>query len=595
VSEAGGPAWLRIARENLRFLRRYTGNRVFGYIGLILLSGYAEGFGIALFLPIFAEDFAHHTDPASKVIMGVLSAVGASPTLAGALPIVAGFFLLKGLLLYAGGVMQFALSARLTREVRREMTAALAQSDYQYIVHQTSARMTALVAGEVSRATSAFLSFSRVIPNLVNIALFFAILVLLDWRLTLAISLASVVVLVSLRGPARITRKYSDLTTEASIRLSGLIIQTIQSFKYLATTGRFERFRDHTNLAVDDLAKATYRIGSLYALTGALAQPVMMVFLTAVIYWQVVIVGKALSAMLLLLLYMYRIMLEVFAFQAQWQEVAGVSGGLAATIDGIKELAQHREPNGTTPIAHIERGFELTDVDFAYGDAPVLRKLSMSIPRHSMVALVGESGAGKSTLVDLLSGILRAQSGTVAIDGHPMETIEHASLRKLIGFVPQDCVVFDDTVANNISMWMHEGDQARVEKAAKRAHADEYIRAMPKGYDTRIGERGVRLSGGQRQRLAIARELFKEPELLVLDEATSALDTESERLVQQSIDALKGSATIVVIAHRLSTVRSCDRIFVLSAGEIVEQGSFEELYAQTGSRFRRMCDLQTLQ
>ena len=180
------------------------------------------------------------------------------------------------------------------------------------------------------------------------------------------------------------------------------------------------------------------------------------------------------------------------------------------------------------------------------------------------------------------------------VDGVPLPDLDVAAWRRLIGFVPQDCVVFDDTVANNISLW-DTSDRERIEQAAKRAHTDEFVRAMPDGYETRIGERGTRLSGGQRQRLAIARELFKQPELLILDEATSALDSESERLVQQSIEELKGTATIVVIAHRLSTIRHSDVIHVLSHGQVVESGSFDELYARTDSRFRKMCDLQALQ
>jgi subfamily B ATP-binding cassette protein MsbA len=188
---------------------------------------------------------------------------------------------------------------------------------------------------------------------------------------------------------------------------------------------------------------------------------------------------------------------------------------------------------------------------------------------------------------------LRPQQGTVLVDGVPLTELDITSWRRLIGFVPQDWVVFDDTIANNISLW-DSADGPRVEQAAKRAHAEEFIRAMPEGYATRIGERGTRLSGGQRQRLAIARELYKQPELLILDEATSALDSESEQLVRQSIDELKGSATIVVIAHRLSTIRHSDMIYVLSKGEIVESGTFDELYALTDSRFRKMCDLQAL-
>jgi subfamily B ATP-binding cassette protein MsbA len=586
-------AWLRIARDNWRFARRYSGNQLFIYIGLLLLAGYLEGFGIAMFLPILSDDIATRTDPASRAVVGILEFVGAPPTVAGALPLLAILFVAKGIFVYIAGLVQYRLSARMTAKVRREMTSALAVADYRFILQQTTASIQNLISSEVGRATSAFVSLSRLVPSIVNAALFSVILLLLDWKLTIAVALAGGVVLLILRLPTRLTRQMSKRQSEGSIRLGSLLIQSVQSFKYLAATGRFTRFRDHTHEAIDDLAVANERIGALYALTVALSQPVMVMFLAGMIYWQVVIGGNSLAGLLLMLMYMYRILLELFAAQAQWQDVAAVSAGVIATQEGIVSLAENREPTGARDIKALTKGIELRGVTFAYGDAPVLRDIQMTIPSRSMVALVGESGGGKSTLVDLLSGLLRPQQGQVLVDGVPLPDLDVAAWRRLIGFVPQDCVVFDDTIANNISLW-DSSDRTRIEQAAKRAHTDEFVRAMPHGYETRIGERGTRLSGGQRQRLAIARELFKQPELLILDEATSALDSESERLVQQSIEELKGSATIVVIAHRLSTIRHSDAIHVLSKGEVVESGSFDELYARTDSRFRKMCDLQAL-
>jgi subfamily B ATP-binding cassette protein MsbA len=590
---AGIMASLRIARDNWHFVRRYSGAQFFVYIGLLLVAGYLEGFGLAMFLPILGGDIAARTDPASRAVVAILDLVGAPANMTGALPVLAIIFVGKGLFVYVAGLVQYRVSARMTAKIRRELTSALAVADYRYVVQQTTASVQNLISSEVGRATSAFISFSRVIPSVINASLFFAILLLLDYQLTIAIGIAGGVVLMFLRLPTRLTRQVSKQVSEDSIRLGSLLIQSVQSFKYLAATGRFTRFRDHTHEAIHDLAKANERIGALYSLTLALAQPVMVVFLAGIIYWQVIIMGHNFAGLLLMLLYMYRILLELFAAQAQWQDVAAVSAGVVATQEGLVALDKHREPTGAKPIEKLASGIELRGVTFAYADTPVLRDITMTIPSRSMIALVGESGGGKSTLVDLLSGLLRPQQGTVLVDGVPLTELDIRSWRRLIGFVPQDWVVFDDTIANNISLW-DAADGPRVEQAAKRAHAEEFIRAMPEGYATRIGERGTRLSGGQRQRLAIARELYKQPELLILDEATSALDSESEQLVRQSIDELKGSATIVVIAHRLSTIRHSDMVYVLSKGEIVESGTFDELYARTDSRFRKMCDLQAL-
>ena len=189
-------------------------------------------------------------------------------------------------------------------------------------------------------------------------------------------------------------------------------------------------------------------------------------------------------------------------------------------------------------------------------------------------------------------GTLKPTGGSIAINGVPLGELDLETLRKTVGYVPQDAMLFDDTVANNISLWTSTSDEA-LRAAARRANSLEFIEAMPQGFASPIGDRGVKLSGGQRQRLAIARELLKQPRILVLDEATSALDSESERAIQQSIDGAGRPQTIIVIAHRLSTIRSCEHICVLHGGRIVEEGSFDELWARPGSRFRRCASFRT--
>jgi subfamily B ATP-binding cassette protein MsbA len=194
--------------------------------------------------------------------------------------------------------------------------------------------------------------------------------------------------------------------------------------------------------------------------------------------------------------------------------------------------------------------------------------------------------------------LLTPQSGEISIDGIDYSELELSSLRNVIGYVTQEPVIFNDTIANNISFWECDSQEdickRMIKDAAVLANCDKFINEAEMGHETIIGDKGVKLSGGQRQRIAIARELFKEPEIMIFDEATSSLDTESELLIQRSINSLKGERTIVIIAHRLSTVRNCDYIYVLKEGRIVEEGSFDELYRDTNSRFYSMCLAQNL-
>jgi ATP-binding cassette, subfamily B, bacterial MsbA len=230
-------------------------------------------------------------------------------------------------------------------------------------------------------------------------------------------------------------------------------------------------------------------------------------------------------------------------------------------------------------------------VRFAYEREPVLRELDLSIKVGEIVALVGPSGAGKSSLVNLLPRFFDPDLGRVSIDGVDIRELDLAALRALIGIVTQETILFNDTIRNNIAYGRSDLSLERVREAAAAAYADEFIMQLPQGYDTRIGESGLKLSGGQRQRLAIARAILKDAPILILDEATSQLDSESEALVQKALGNLMHGRTTLVIAHRLSTVMNADRIVVMEGGRIVDQGTHAELIDR-GGVYRRLYELQ---
>jgi len=231
-------------------------------------------------------------------------------------------------------------------------------------------------------------------------------------------------------------------------------------------------------------------------------------------------------------------------------------------------------------------------VTFAYPEGPpVLHDLSFEIRRGEVVALVGSSGSGKSTAMDLLPRFYDPGAGRITIDGMDVRDLTLASLRAQLGIVTQETILFHDTVRNNIAYGLADAGDDAIRAAATAAHAHPFITGLSQGYDTVIGERGVKLSGGERQRLAIARALLKNPPLLLLDEATSALDLESERLVQEALERLMRDRTVLVIAHRLSTVQHADRIVVLEKGRVVATGTHDQLLDQQGL-YRRLYDLQ---
>jgi subfamily B ATP-binding cassette protein MsbA len=244
------------------------------------------------------------------------------------------------------------------------------------------------------------------------------------------------------------------------------------------------------------------------------------------------------------------------------------------------------------PLGEMMGEIAFEDVSFEYSPgAPVLKRVSFSAPAGSTTALVGSSGSGKSTLISLVMAFNRPISGKVVIDGRDLASIRLRDYRQHLGVVLQDNFLFDGTIAENIAFAHPHATREQIVEASRIAHCEEFIEGFMDGYDTIVGERGVKLSGGQRQRVAIARAILAEPKILILDEATSSLDSESEAMIQDGLQSLRRGRTTFVIAHRLSTIRSADQILVLEAGEIVERGTHEELLAGRG-RYRQLYDKQ---
>jgi subfamily B ATP-binding cassette protein MsbA len=267
-----------------------------------------------------------------------------------------------------------------------------------------------------------------------------------------------------------------------------------------------------------------------------------------------------------------------------------VSAGL---IFEMLDLPEEQMNGGTEPARISAASLEFQDVHFAYhDDIPALSGISFSVRGGENIALVGPSGSGKTTLINLIPRFYEVTSGKILIDGQDTRRMRLADLRSHIALVPQEVTLFAGTIADNIRYGRLEADRQEIEDAARAANADRFIRNLEHGYETEVGERGIQLSGGERQRIAIARAILRNPRILLLDEATSALDSESELAVQEALDRLMKGRTSFIIAHRLSTVFRCDRIIVMDRGEIVEQGTHEELLRKDSGLYKRLYSLQ---
>jgi len=268
------------------------------------------------------------------------------------------------------------------------------------------------------------------------------------------------------------------------------------------------------------------------------------------------------------------------------------------SYEQIINLRQHakelKQLSGEKIFSGFDKEIKVDNLTFAYpNNPPVLKNINIVIPRGAMIGVVGDSGSGKSTFIDMLMHFNNPNAGSITFDGINLVDFDVASYRKSIGYVPQDSVLFNMSIRDNL-LWANDiATEEDIKNACKQAHAEEFINKLPQGYNTLVGDRGVRLSGGQIQRIALARAILRKPKLLILDEATSALDTYSERLIQQAIEAVAKETTVVVVAHRLSTIKNADYIYVLKDGCIIEHGTCQELMQKNGN-FKKMVELQAL-
>ena len=456
-----------------------------------------------------------------------------------------------------------------------------------------------IINSQTEGLISTFLSHIQFSIQYISTAVYLFFAMFLSWKFTLMSIVAGVIIMFFLRILIASTKNFSRKTSRETGELAKLLIQVLQTFKYLKSTGSIDSLKKKSIKSMNNLASFRFKLSLANSLMTAINEPLTVLLLVIILLVQLLIYHQSIIPLIVTLLLLNRAMNAIIALQSAWQKMMNNIGGLEMTVNEFKEVKVYEEISRETNISSLGQGIEFHNVSFSYTQNLVLKNINMHIPQNSTVALVGESGSGKSTLVDLITLLLKPNKGYITINGVPHTNLNFHDWRRHIGFVTQESVIFDDTISNNISLWstnpMNDKNfNKTIRDAAEQAYIKSFIENLPEQYNTIVGDRGVKLSGGQRQRICIARELFKKPQLLILDEATSALDTESEKYIQKSIDDLKGKMTVVIIAHRLSTIKSADFICVLAKGEIVESGTYKELISYSNGKFRNMVELQTL-
>jgi subfamily B ATP-binding cassette protein MsbA len=504
-------------------------------------------------------------------------------------------FLLRGVVGFGSTYLTEYVGQRIVADLRSALNTHIQGLSLSFFNRTPTGTVVSRITNDVAMVRMALTdAVASILKDASSLVILIAVAFYQDWVLAL---IAFVVFPVSVLPIIRLSKRLRAFAKKGQVSMGNmtmLLQETIQGNRVVKAFGmehyERQRFDEENNRLFQLYMKGT----RIRAFTNPMME-VLAAFGIAGVVWyggySVINGGRTQGSFLGFLTALF-LLYDPFKGLAKTNTAVQQSMGAAERVMELLDTpSEVVDRPGARTLAGIRDGIRFEGVSFRYDQEPVLRAVDLDIPRGAVVALVGTSGGGKSTIADLIPRFYDVTQGRIAVDGVDIRDYTLASLRAHIAIVTQHTFLFNDTVRNNIAYGDIATDTGAIIAAARAANAHEFITALPEGYDTVVGELGVKLSGGQRQRLAIARALLKDAPILVLDEATSALDNESERLVQAALETLMRNRTTLVIAHRLSTVRRADRIVVVARGRIVEHGSHDELLA-LNAEYRKLYDLQ---
>jgi len=565
----------------------------------MLMVGLLESAIGALIVPIFNQAFAPGAGQRTATLFGLeqiipTSGLAAWKTIS---ILLLSFTLAKGVAEYFSTYLMARIGQSAVLKLRQDLYRhVLSQSASFFERHRTNYIVSRLVSSAAAIEVAVTSTIRDMLRESFTLIAFLAASFFYSWRLTLgSLLLAPLVAMLTARFGTRLRNLARD-SFEGSKQLTDTAQEALSNQNIVKAYRAEEREAARFTTVARRIVGANLRTARISGFAPPAIEMLGVVFVVFLLYFgqREIVSGRMNAAQFLAFLFFlfrsYDPMRKLSRLQNAMEQALAAAHHVWEVMDEHVEIPEKPGARDLPPLKHA---IELRDVSFGYANEgrPVLRNVNLTVPAGTMIALVGESGGGKSTLTKLFPRFHDPVSGAVLWDGIDLRDVSISSLRSHIALVTQETVLFNDTVLHNISYGKPEATLAEVEEAARIAFADDFIKELPLGYQTIVGERGVFLSGGQRQRLAIARSLLVDAPLLILDEATSALDAESERFVQRAIANLIRNRTTIVIAHRLSTIRRADTIVVMEAGRIIEMGTHEELLAR-GGQYRKLYELQ---
>lgn len=588
------------------FLRKFHGyaGRIL-YINLLgmMLIGLLEGVGILLLIPIISVTEIVSIDMEGTPLSGLLQDLQSIPY-AMSLPAILCLYVLltvgQSFIQRRIAIQNTVIQHGFSRYLRLETYSGILHSNWAFFLNKRKSDLIHVLTAELARVSAGVNTFLQLMSSLVLTLIQISLALWLSTQITLFVLLSGAVLLVFSRSFLYRSLQLGKRTKELGESYLSGITDQIQGIKDIKSNtledSRMGWYRGITERMMQEqveYSKLNTKSQLYYKISSS-------ILIALFIFISVKMFNAQAAQLMLIIVIFSRLWPRVTGIQAAMQQIIATIPSLKAVIELHKDCKDAREVSeynytNVRPLS-INKEIQCSQVHFRYDQKEnlyALRDVNIVIPSNQMTAVVGPSGAGKSTLIDLLMGLNQPEKGQIVVDGVPLTSENLLSYRKIISYVPQDPFLFNTTIRENLELVLPGVTEKEMWEALEFSSAAEFVKKLPQGLDTLIGDRGVRLSGGECQRLVLARAILRKPSILILDEATSALDSENESKIQEAIDRLKGRMTIIVIAHRLSTIRNADQVVVLEQGRVIQSGGFHQLAKDKRGLFSHLLAKQT--
>jgi ABC-type multidrug transport system fused ATPase/permease subunit len=568
-------------------------------IGLGFVSAFLEAVGINAIIPLFSfvsGNQGSETDMISRAIEGFFQALNISFTLKYLLIFMVSLFILKALAKLLFNYIQIKITSNYEQDVRDKLFSSTLRANWPYLMQQKIGYLETVLLNDAAHSAYLLRYLAQIILLFTSLIIYTLAALSISTTITLSTFALGIIILFLLRRFVYRTRvtsqKFADLTKEVSHHINENMIG-IKTVKAMGTQesvikkGR-EHFLNLKNLRIKNFL--------LQSIPNEMIEPIGLIFIVGLFAYMYKFssIEFSFAAFAVIVYLINRIFGYLKNAQMKAHSINEFIPYLKSTVEYNNQALKNKEEDTGEAKFSFNQQLEFKDVGFTYNEnnKKVLKKINFTIKKGAMIGLIGPSGAGKTTVVDLILRLFEPKTGNICLDGQDITHIDLSAWRKKLGYVSQDIFLINDTIENNIRFYDKSITRKDIQEASKMANISKFVEDLPQGYKTIVGEQGVKLSGGQRQRIILARVLARQPELLILDEATSALDNQSEVAVQKAIDNLKGKVTVLVIAHRLSTVMNTDKLIVLEKGSIVEQDTPQQLLKDKDSYFYKVYNIR---